>query len=168
MNFLKKFLPLSVFILMLFGVPLSQAATGLLPGGDDSVADNLSIAQCFDMVELWTADYAENGYNGMPESQTIDGFVVSSEQMLTCALKSGNMQFWMLPYFINYALEFVINVAGILVVLMIVVGGYYYILGAVTEDKEKGKTIITYAIGGYVLVLVSWFIVNALLLLVTQ
>ncbi len=88
--------------------------------------------------------------------------------MLACGLKSGNMHFWMVPYFVNYALEFVINVAGILVVLMIVVGGYFYIYGAVTEDKEKGKTIITYAIGGYVLVLTSWFIVNAVLLAVTQ
>ena len=74
----------------------------------------------------------------------------------------------MVPYFVNYALEFVINVAGILVVLMIVIGGYFYIYGAVSEDKDKGKTIITYAIGGYVLVLTSWFIVNALLLAVTQ
>lgn len=87
--------------------------------------------------------------------------------LLGCAIKTGQVKFWMIPYFVNYVLEFAINIAGVLVVLMIVIGGYYYIYGAVTDDKEKGKTIIMYAIGGYVLVLSSWFIVNAILLAVS-
>jgi Type IV secretion system pilin len=86
---------------------------------------------------------------------------------LGCAIKSGQIKFWMIPYFVNYILEFMITTAGVLVVLMIVIGGYYYIAGAVTDDKEKGKTIISYALGGYALVLSAWFIVNTLLLALT-
>lgn len=88
--------------------------------------------------------------------------------LLGCAIERGKVKFWMIPYFVNYVLEFMINIAGVLVVLMIIIGGYYYIYGAVTDDKEKGKTIISYAIGGYVLVLSSWFIVNAILLAVSS
>lgn len=152
---------------MTFTVPV-QAATGILPGGGEISASEMSSEECFALVEEWTVAYAESGYYGMPEDEAVGESSVSSDLMLACALKSGNMQFWMVPYFVNYALEFIITVAGVLVVLMIIVGGYFYIWGAVTDDKEKGKTIITYAIGGYILVLISWFIVNALLLLVTQ
>ncbi len=179
---------LLVFVLglsvILFSPQKTQAAIGILPGGaigstDGSVtADALTEAGCSVAVDQWDASYAENGYNGMPDTATFTikdeesgsevQLLINSEEMLACAIKSGNMHFWMVPYFVNYALEFVINVAGILVVLMIVVGGYYYIYGAVTDDKEKGKTIIMYAVGGYALVLVSWFIVNAVLLAVTQ
>lgn len=159
---------------ILFSPLKTEAAIGILPGGASSTngyvtASDLTEYQCSVAVDRWDAYYAESGYNGMPTEFAVEETEkMNSEEMLACAIKSGNMHFWMVPYFVNYALEFVINVAGILVVLMIVVGGYYYIYGAVTDDKEKGKTIIMYAVGGYALVLVSWFIVNAVLLAVTQ
>ncbi len=161
-QFLNKILTLFLVGGLVFASFLTPTANavGVLPSGTGSY----SADECFTIVDAWTEKYSESGYAGMPT--TLNS--VTSTQMLACALKSGNMSFWMVPYFVNYALEFVINVAGILVVLMIVIGGYYYIYGAVTEDKDKGKTIITYAIGGYALVLISWFIVNALLLAVTQ
>lgn len=181
MNFkkhiLNKALALALmggFSLVSFLAPNANAAVGILPGGGEvesgyTDASTLSANDCYNAVDQWDEQYSVSGYNGVKtEITTTDGKKLSSEEMLACALKSGNMSFWMVPYFVNYALEYAINVAGIIVVLMIVVGGYYYIYGAVTDDKEKGKTIITYAIGGYALVLVSWFIVNALLLAVTQ
>ncbi len=88
--------------------------------------------------------------------------------LLGCAVKMGKVKFWMVPYFVNYILEFLITLSGVLVVLMIVIGGYFYIYGAVTEDKDKGKTIIRYAISGYVLVLSSWFIVNVILVAISS
>lgn len=170
-------------ILLIFGfvfltsfvslVPSAKAAVGILPGGGDEVsgyvsASSLSTADCSTAVETWGQTYSTSGYSSMPADVSVTGGKISINEMLACGLKSGNMHFWMVPYFVNYALEFAINVAGILVVLMIIIGGYFYIYGAVTDDKEKGKTIIKYAIGGYILVLTSWFIVNALLLAVTQ
>lgn len=159
-------------------IPSAKAAVGILPGGDAAVSGYVSAgdqtaADCSSAVDEWDSQYSVSGYSKMPTSLALtsgnlNGKTIALNEMLACGLKSGNMHFWMVPYFVNYALEFVINVAGILVVLMIVIGGYFYIYGAVSEDKDKGKTIITYAIGGYVLVLTSWFIVNALLLAVTQ
>lgn len=145
-----------------------QAATSILPGMEDTAADYLEPEECSALVQEWAVAYAEGGFNGLPDTVTTDDGVMTSLDMMTCALKSGNMHFWMIPYFVNYALEFLIALTGLIVVLMIVIGGYYYIYGAISDDKEKGKTIISYAIGGYVLVLTSWFIVNAVLLAVTQ
>lgn len=90
------------------------------------------------------------------------------EAILGCALKTGEIQFWMVPYYVIFAMEFVIELAGLIVVLMIMVGAYYYIAGGLTQDKEKGKTIITYAIGGFILTLSSWILVNILLLALTS
>jgi hypothetical protein len=89
-------------------------------------------------------------------------------KLFCCALKIGEIQFWMVPYFVIFALEFVIDLSGLIVVLMILVGAYYYIAGGLTDDKEKGKTIITHAIGGFILVLSSWIIVNIILLALTS
>ena len=40
--------------------------------------------------------------------------------------------------------------------------------GILLVDKEKGKTVIKYAIGGLVLSTLAWFIVNVILLAVTS
>ncbi|OGJ42767.1 hypothetical protein A3J23_02870 [Candidatus Peregrinibacteria bacterium RIFCSPLOWO2_02_FULL_48_14] len=147
----------------LFLSPLTtQAATTLLPDGGDAV-EGKTVEQCSVAVDVWTAAYAEKGYTGLPDE--LEG--LTKEQMMACALKSGNMAFWMLPFFINNVLEFIIALAGLIAVLMIIVGAYYYIAGGVTDDKEKGKTIIKYALGGFVLALSSWVLVNVLLLLLT-
>ncbi len=73
----------------------------------------------------------------------------------------------MIPFFIRNALQFLINIAVLLCILTILIGAYYYIIGGVTDDKKKGKTIITYALGGLILTILSWTIVNILLLFLT-
>lgn len=89
------------------------------------------------------------------------------EKVLGCAIKSGYMKFWMVPFFITRALNFIIGLSGLISVLMVMVGAFFYIAGGINEDKEKGKTVITYAIGGFVLTTLSWAIVNGILLLLT-
>lgn len=84
-----------------------------------------------------------------------------------CAIKSGYIKFWMIPYFIKYILEYLIGIAGLLSVLMIIVGAYYYIWGGVVEDKEKGKKVIIYAVGGLIVTSLSWILVNIILLAIT-
>ena len=64
-------------------------------------------------------------------------------------------------------LEWVINLAGLISVLMILVGAYFYIWGGLGDDKTKGKQVIMYAIGGLVLTTVAWFLVNVILLAIT-
>ena len=63
-------------------------------------------------------------------------------------------------------LEWVINLAGLISVLMILVE-LIYIWGGLGDDKTKGKQVIMYAIGGLVLTTVAWFLVNVILLAIT-
>ncbi len=160
---MKRILFAWAVLLSLSIFPFSaQAVTSLLPSGGDDV-DKMDAAACTTAVNTWTAAYAEDGYTGLEDEYES----LTKEEMMACALKSGSMSFWMLPFFINYVLEFIVGLAGLLSVLMILVGAYYYIGGGVTDDKEKGKTIIKYALGGFVLVLSSWLLVNVLLLVLT-
>lgn len=159
----KLLLSFTLISTLLLGVPSVNAAATILPTiGDftDCTADNPDI-QTYFMVGV---NSGSNWLQTYVQEKGVEG----ASEFLACALKLGYVRFWMIPYFVIYALQFGIQLAGLIAVLMIVVGGYYYIAGGITDDKEKGKHIITYALGGFVLVLTSWFIVNTLLLALTS
>jgi len=84
----------------------------------------------------------------------------SREIILSCGIKSGNIHLWMIPFFITRLIEFLINIAGLISVLFVILGGYFYAWGGLTEDKEKGKKTIMYALIGLVLATMAWIIVN--------
>jgi len=112
--------------------------------------------------ELWEFIFAY-------DQDQIEGILALSTNdergaLLACAMKTGHLKFWMVKYFIVYMLEFIISLAGLISVLMIIVGAYFYIAGGLTDDKEKGKNIIKYAIGGLVLTTLAWVLVNIVLL----
>ncbi len=162
MNLLKKIILTGLAALICFA-PTTFAATSVLPQTSDEYFEcdpsNKTDWGFWDSM-FKDADYLKSVIDVAPKSDI--------EAILGCALKSGNIQFWMVPYFVVFALEFVIDLAGLIVVLMILVGAYYYIAGGLTDDKEKGRTIITHAIGGFILVLCSWIIVNIILLALTS
>jgi|GEM_PF-1702304 len=173
MNFLKKLswakpslLLLSLILAAFYCfIPGVFAASSILPEVDESVWGT-----CVPGDANWTTKW-EPLFKGNPDKikAIIDTAEKSDiEAILGCALKSGEIQFWMVPYYAVFILEFVIELAGLLVVLMIMVGAYYYVAGGLTDDKEKGKKILTYAIGGFVLTLSSWIIVNIILLALTS
>lgn len=155
---LKKATGVLLFLSLWLGFANStMAATSILPeAADDSTCDTYLVHGNPDKLQ----EIIANG-------QTSDGTEVDSVGLLGCAIERGELQFWMMPYLLDYTLEFVIALAGLFVLLMILIGAYYYIAGGVTEDKEKGKKIITYALGGYALLLSSWILVNILLLALT-
>jgi hypothetical protein len=58
-------------------------------------------------------------------------------------------------------LNYVVRFAGLAVLVMLVVGGFTYITsGGDTKKTQQAWSYITYAIGGLVLVIASWFILN--------
>lgn len=66
----------------------------------------------------------------------------------------------MVRNFLNFALGFL----GLLAVIMIIFGGIFYVTAAGEQEKaDKGKKIITYAVIGIVIILLSFAIVNTLL-----
>ncbi len=163
MKFLKHaFLALTISILLLgntvFAAETDYKSSNTILPSNDFVEDSTEQECIKSIKELGDDDLEEYMKNGGAEAR--DG-------IMGCAIKSGYIKFWMIPYFIKYMLEWVINLAGLISVLMILVGAYFYIWGGISDDKEKGKKVIMYAIGGLVLTTVAWFLVNVILLAIT-
>lgn len=87
--------------------------------------------------------------------------------VIACSLKSGEFHLFMAPYMIRYFVEVIIQLAGLVCVLFIIIGAYQYLLGSVTENKQKGKDTIKNALIGLVITLLSWIIVNVIQVAVT-
>lgn len=80
--------------------------------------------------------------------------------ILGCAIRTGHVRLYMIPFFITYLIQFLLTIAGIIAVLFVVLGGYRYVLGGLTEDKESGKKTIQNALIGLVVALSAWIVVN--------
>lgn len=87
--------------------------------------------------------------------------------ILGCAIKTGNIKLYMVPYFLRSILEFVIGISGIACVGAIVYGGFWYLFAGVSQDKEKGKKAIQFGLIGMILTLVAWALVNIVISLLT-
>lgn len=138
------------------------AETTLLPEatGDTYDVSQMTEAECVEMLRAF-----EGSEGGAKRYVTSGGEF--GDAILACAIKSGKIEFWMVPFFVKNALDFLIGLAGLIAVLMILLGAYFYIAGGLTDDAEKGKTIITYAILGLAVVAFAWLIVNVILLAIT-
>ncbi len=90
------------------------------------------------------------------------------ETALSCGIKTGRIDMWLIPYYLVRVIDFGLLLAGLLSVLFIIIGGYHFIIGSYTDDKEKGKKTIMYALGGLILCLLAYTVVNLLLLFVTS
>jgi hypothetical protein len=86
--------------------------------------------------------------------------VAEIHNILGCAIQHGLLELWMLPFIITELIQFLVALGGMIAMLFIVIGGYQYIIGGITDEKEKGKKTILYAITGFVVVLVSWIVIN--------
>lgn len=153
MKFLKHAL-IGIIFSSLFWVNAAFAATTVLPSSESINA--LTEQQCITYLKSFDVETYF-------KTATSDG----KDLVMGCAVKSGYIKFWMVPYFVKYILEWVINLSGLISVLMILIGAYYYIWGGISDEKEKGKKVILYAIGGLILTSIAWFIVNVLLLAIT-
>lgn len=159
----------SLLLSLLFVVPLASASNTILPNLEENLL-NESGVPCDPKHENWGSFWEPIFQDEVKLKEQIDNDEDgrSTSNILACAIKTGRVQFWMVPYFISNILNFLIGISGLLSVLMIIVGAYFYIAGGLTDDKEKGKTIITYALGGLVLTILSWTIVNFVLLIITS
>lgn len=89
-----------------------------------------------------------NGICLPPNSTACTGGICSSNSLTDLLIK---------------VITLLLTVAGIIAVLMLIVGGFWYITSAGNEEQsEKGKKAITNAIIGVIVVLLSYAIVSAL------
>ncbi|HAU39648.1 MAG: hypothetical protein UV80_C0002G0310 [Candidatus Peregrinibacteria bacterium GW2011_GWF2_43_17] len=139
---MKKIIILAILITMLTPA-VTFAASTLLPEGTEDCTkteEELSKLTIEDQKELMKTDVRDG--------------------ILGCAIQTGNIHLWMLPYYITYIIEFLMNIAGLISVLFVIIGGYLYAWGGLTEDKEKGKKTVMYALIGLTLSTLGWIIVN--------
>ncbi len=80
--------------------------------------------------------------------------------ILACAIKTGKIHFWMIPYFIVYFIEFLIGIAALVAIFFIVIGGYQLVISGANDQKDAAKNTIKHALMGLVLVSVAWVVVN--------
>lgn len=128
-----------------------QAKQNLLQAKQDAQKAHEDANKAFD-------DVLKNATNTTPERDILLG----------CAIKTGRISLAMLPYFVTYFANYLLGIVGILVVLFIVLGGYFYIWGGLTEKKEKGKQYITHALMGLAVASIAWILVNAVMALFTS
>ncbi len=127
-------------------------------------------AQILPKTELSTQDCIENFASSPNMKKILESGKATKEQrdnLLGCAIKTGNISLWMIPFYMTYLINFILAVSGLISVLFIVIGGYWYIIGSAQGQTDKGKNTILYAIVGLVVSLMAWIIVNVVQTLVT-
>ncbi|HCW31897.1 MAG: hypothetical protein UT55_C0076G0003 [Candidatus Peregrinibacteria bacterium GW2011_GWE2_39_6] len=134
----------SLFLTAFFFPGGVLAQDTLLPRGDEALDCTVIMNQSPDVI--------------MSKIKALE----SRDDYLACAVKTGKLHLWMLPYFITYIANFFIGIAGTVSVLSVMLGGFWYMSGGLTDDKEKGKKTITYALIGLVITLLAWILVNVI------
>ncbi len=111
------------------------------------------------------------------KTATVDGFKVegvaggnkvSPLDVLGCAIKTGRIHLWMIPFYIKYFIQFALSLAGLVAVGAIIIGGYFYLFGSFADDKDKGKRAIIYGIVGFIIAILAWTIVNVVISIATR
>ncbi|PJC37178.1 hypothetical protein CO046_01960 [Candidatus Peregrinibacteria bacterium CG_4_9_14_0_2_um_filter_53_11] len=97
-----------------------------------------------------------------------NGGAVARDRILACAVRTGRIHLYMIPFFITYLISFLLGLAGLIAVLFVVYGGFRYVVGGITEDKESGKKTLFHALLGLVVALSGWIIVNLIQIALTS
>ena len=87
--------------------------------------------------------------------------------ILGCGIKTGNIFLVMVPYYVTSVSNFILSLVALVSVLFVVVGGYRYILGGLTDEKEKGKNTIKHALMGLGVAMLAWIAVNVVIAALT-
>lgn len=157
---MKKIFSSFILAFVLFSTSLSVfAASGtVLPSTTRSVEECKSL---INFVQQGENDVRKFYFSNAAEMEYVDGgFTFTSNDILACGIRTGDIHLWMIPYYIRYVLEFIIGIAGLVAVGGIVYGGYLYLFAGVSDDKDKGKKSIMYGVAGMIITLVAWAVVN--------
>ena len=164
---MKKFAASAVLSVFIFSAPLAAyAQSTILPSAppDCKVYDENGLRitedKQADIIKLLKS-----------EKEFRDYIKISRENLsgaLGCAIKTGRIRFFMIPFFITFLIQFLLGVAGLVAVLFMVIGGYHYVIGGITEEKEKGKKSIQNALFGLIIALSAWIVVNFIQIALTS
>lgn len=89
--------------------------------------------------------------------------------ILGCSIITGRIRFAYVPRFIVYALELLTILSGVLSLLFVILGGYYYLINSLSGgDMDKGKSYIKNAVIGLIVSLSAWSVINLVQLFFTS
>ena len=152
-NYSKKYIStVFIFFLVLFlAFPFQSTAQGILPTPTQPIdckeyQKDPDLRKIFDNEEKFRTE-VKNAPDIM-------------RNVLGCAIKTGKIRLYMVPFFITSLIQFLLGIAGLVAVLFMVIGGYRYVVGGLIEDKESGKKTMMHALIGLVVALSAWIIVN--------
>lgn len=86
--------------------------------------------------------------------------ILPDDSSWTEKIKSGEFTLEDIIELILNITQTLFTLGGIVAVIMVMIGGYYYIIGSITDDKDKAKNIIKYALMGFSLMVFAWLIVE--------
>ena len=154
---------LTLFLLMnsssfVFAESVTEKAGGTILPGADKAGEYSTIKKCNKVMLKPETDLQKN---------IKDEWDTAGKGVLACGIKTGQIRLWMVPYYIRYILELVIQISGLACVAATVYGGFLYLFAGISEDKDKGKKAITYGVIGMVITFLAWAIVNIFIILLT-
>lgn len=168
MKILKKILAFSMAVYLFaqmgaINVYADEVGKTVLPGTEKELSDCKKI---MNYVNNHSKEMKEWFGGGILVTDDFNADVTETD-ILGCGIKTGDIKLWMIPYYIRYVLEFIIQIGGLVAVGGIMYGGYLYLFAGISEDKDKGKKAILYGVIGMVLTLVAWALVNIVIAIVT-
>ena len=165
MKIVSRFLILSFIALLLPLVNITFAQDTIVEGTVlPQSSNNLSVAQCkINLQKLFVLEKSK----AIEAIAGKDNWNTTGGQYLACGIKTGLIKMWMVPFYIRFMLEFVIQISGLACVAATVYGGFLYLFAGVSEDKDKGKKSITYGVIGMVITFLAWAIVNIFIMFVS-
>lgn len=82
--------------------------------------------------------------------------IIPAEGDVGDAIAEGKLEMKHIPEILIHWIDYVAAIAGSIAVIMIVIGGIQYSIGSVSDEKERGKKTLMYALVGVFTVFVSW------------
>lgn len=86
---------------------------------------------------------------------------------LATAIQSGQLDWNDILAYGLYLIQFLLLFASVTFLIGTIQAGYKYILGAVVEEKEKGRDSLKHNFIGFALVVLAWAIVDIVIALLT-
>ena len=98
----------------------------VLPGTEKGVSDCKTVMNYVNTHSGAVKKFFTNADNEDFGFDTGAGGVADENDILGCGIKTGDIKLWMIPYYIRYVLEFIIQISGLVAVGGIMYGGYLY------------------------------------------
>jgi hypothetical protein len=156
---------LIIFVLFSISSQIAYAQLTILPYTDKNTEACL---RELDGWELMGKAVFEGSCHTTEEGEQICAEGMDINMLMACGIKTGRINLSMIPYFVTYIANFLLALIGIVAVLFIVLGGYWYIYGGLSDDKEKGKKTIINALWGMAVATLSWVLISMIIAAITS